>query len=80
MSGFWKIKYRLFRGNDKSIASDNRENFHKLVEDFGRISEDVKKVLDNAPFNAKYTSPTIQKDVFNIMANKVRNKIREKVG
>ena len=69
-----------FRDNDESISSNNRENFHELVEAFGRISEEVKKVLENAPFNAKYTSPTIQKEVLNIMANKIRNKIREEVG
>ena len=32
------------------------------------------------PKNAKYTSPTIQKKILHILANKVRTKIREEIG
>ncbi|KAK4592881.1 hypothetical protein RGQ29_017153 [Quercus rubra] len=37
-------------------------------------------VLENAPGNAKYTSPTIQKEILHILANNVRNAIREEIG
>ncbi|KAK9928234.1 hypothetical protein M0R45_025380 [Rubus argutus] len=39
-----------------------------------------KVVLQNTPGNAKYTSPIIQKQILNILGNKVRTKIREEVG
>ena len=37
-------------------------------------------VLENAPGNAKYTSPTIQKEILHILASNVRNAIREEIG
>ncbi|KAI3993261.1 hypothetical protein MKX01_010004 [Papaver californicum] len=45
------------------------------------LNEDVNAVvLENAPGNATYTSPLIQKEILNIIANRVRDKIREEVG
>ncbi|XP_047309415.1 zinc finger MYM-type protein 1-like [Impatiens glandulifera] len=38
------------------------------------------RVLEKAPRNATYTSPTIQKEILHIFANKVRKKIREEIG
>ncbi|KAA8525173.1 hypothetical protein F0562_006963 [Nyssa sinensis] len=35
---------------------------------------------ENAPRNARYTSPQIQKENLHILSNKVRNKIRDEVG
>uniref|UniRef100_A0A2N9H031 TTF-type domain-containing protein n=1 Tax=Fagus sylvatica TaxID=28930 RepID=A0A2N9H031_FAGSY len=40
----------------------------------------VEVILENAPGNAKYTSPDIQKEILNILAIRVRNKIREEIG
>ena len=37
-------------------------------------------VLENAPGNAKYTSPTIQKEILYILASNVRNAIYEEIG
>ena len=37
-------------------------------------------VLENALRNAKYTSPTIQKEILHILTSNVRNAIREKIG
>ena len=37
-------------------------------------------MLDNAPKNATYTFPKIQKEILNIMANRVRKIIRDEVG
>ncbi|CAL2232228.1 unnamed protein product [Prunus armeniaca] len=70
-----------FRGNDESCESSNRGNFIELIKDFSRMNVEVEKViLENAPGNAKYIASTIQKEILNIFANKVRKKIREEVG
>ncbi|XP_025628147.1 uncharacterized protein [Arachis hypogaea] len=37
-------------------------------------------VLENAPGNAEYISPSVQKDILHIFARKVRATIREKIG
>ena len=37
-------------------------------------------VLQNAPKSVKYTSHTIQKEILQVIANKVRDKIREDIG
>ncbi|EOY21633.1 Uncharacterized protein TCM_013605 [Theobroma cacao] len=39
-----------------------------------------KLVLKNAPRVAKYTSNYVQKEILHILANMVRNSIREEVG
>ncbi|KAH9752035.1 TTF-type domain-containing protein [Citrus sinensis] len=45
------------------------------------MNEEINKVvLENAPKNAQYIAPKIQKELLNIIANKVRHKIREEVG
>ena len=45
-----------------------------------RLNVDIDYVvLEKAPKNAKYTSPTIQKEILHILANKVRKKICEEV-
>ncbi|KAK2640646.1 hypothetical protein Ddye_028441 [Dipteronia dyeriana] len=44
-------------------------------------NDDVAKVvLENASKNAKYTSPKIQKELLQILSNKVRMHIREEIG
>ena len=37
------------------------------------------KILESVPGNAKYTSPMIQKELLNIIANNIWRKIHEKV-
>ena len=37
-------------------------------------------MLQNAPKNAKYTSPDVQKEILNIYARKVQISIREEIG
>nr|XP_011461679.1 PREDICTED: zinc finger MYM-type protein 1-like [Fragaria vesca subsp. vesca] len=69
-----------FRGNDKSADSTNRGNFDAILSSFGRMNLEVQRVFDNALGNAKYTSPLIQKQIANILGNKVREKIRDEVG
>nr|XP_011470629.1 PREDICTED: uncharacterized protein LOC105353298 [Fragaria vesca subsp. vesca] len=69
-----------FRGNDESADSTNRGNFDAILSSFGRMNLEVQRVFDNAHGNAKYTSPLIQKQIANILGNKVREKIRDEVG
>ncbi|KAL5859770.1 hypothetical protein ACOSQ4_001066 [Xanthoceras sorbifolium] len=70
-----------FRGNDESINSTNRGNFIEMLKYAGRVNEEIAGIiLQNSPQNAKYTSPRIQKELLNILANEVRAKIREEVG
>ncbi|XP_019173025.1 PREDICTED: uncharacterized protein LOC109168456 [Ipomoea nil] len=40
----------------------------------------LTKVLDKAPRNATYTSPTIQKQILQVLATKVKSAIREEIG
>ncbi|XP_034897677.1 uncharacterized protein [Populus alba] len=69
-----------FRGHDESSTSNNRGNFLEMIRLMGRLNVDIDDVvLEKAPKNAKYTSPTIQKEILHILANKVRKKICEEV-
>ncbi|KAL9664524.1 hypothetical protein QQ045_019928 [Rhodiola kirilowii] len=68
-----------FRGNDESVDSLNSGNFDAIL-DLLKVNEDYRKVLDSGPKNATYRSPRIQKQIANILGNKVRAKIREEVG
>ncbi|KAF5444869.1 hypothetical protein F2P56_033965 [Juglans regia] len=70
-----------FRGHDESSDSKNQDNFIKLIKILASYNDQVNEVvLKNAPQNAKYTSPKIQKEILHIFANNVRNVIREKIG
>ncbi|KAK4564437.1 hypothetical protein RGQ29_006478 [Quercus rubra] len=70
-----------FRGHDESLDSKNRGNFIELIKFTSTFNDKVASVvLENAPGNAKYTSPTIQKEILHILANNVRNAIREEIG
>ncbi|XP_038679473.1 zinc finger MYM-type protein 1-like [Tripterygium wilfordii] len=70
-----------FRGHDQSPHSLNRGNFIEMVKMMATLNEDIAKVvLENAPQNATYTSPKIQKEILHLLANKVRMVIREEIG
>ncbi|KAG7968215.1 hypothetical protein I3843_08G142400 [Carya illinoinensis] len=69
-----------FRGYDESSDSKNQVNFIKLIKLLTSYNDQVNGVvIENAPQNAKYTSPKIQKEILHIFANKVRNVIREEI-
>ncbi|KAH1081810.1 hypothetical protein J1N35_021571 [Gossypium stocksii] len=69
-----------FRGHDESSGSKNRGNFLELLSLLSSYDEKVEDVLKSAPQNASYTSSTIQKEILQIYASKVRNVIREEIG
>ncbi|KAK9750764.1 hypothetical protein RND81_02G220100 [Saponaria officinalis] len=68
------------RGHDESVDSPNDGNFDAVLGSFKRMNKEVNKVVDNAPGNPKYTSPKIQKQIANILGNKVRAIIRSEIG
>ncbi|XP_015941110.1 uncharacterized protein LOC107466629 [Arachis duranensis] len=70
-----------FRGDDESPGSLNRENFIELIKLLASCNQNVNNiVLENAPGNAQYISPGVQKDILHIFARKVRATIREETG
>ncbi|KAK8334131.1 hypothetical protein V6Z12_A10G247900 [Gossypium hirsutum] len=69
-----------FRGHDESSGSKNRGNFLELLSLLASYDEKVEDVLKSAPQNASYTSSTIQKEILQIYANRVRNVIHEEIG
>ena len=70
-----------FRGHDETLQSKNRGNFLEIIRILASYNDKVAQVvLENAPKSAKYTSPTIQKEILHVIASKVRSKIREDIG
>ncbi|XP_071714266.1 uncharacterized protein [Rutidosis leptorrhynchoides] len=70
-----------FRGNDETVDSKNRGNFIELLKLLASHNDEVANVvLHNAPFNSKFTSGDIQKEILSIIASKVRKHIRNEVG
>ena len=70
-----------FRGHDESPDSINQGNFLEMVKLLASYNKEVNDVvLQNAPKNAKYTSPDVQKEILNIYARKVQISIREEIG
>ena len=65
-----------FRGNDESEGSKNQGNFKEMIKLLASYNKDVHEVVQNAPKNAKYTSPTIQKEIASIFAEKVKTSIK----
>jgi hypothetical protein len=74
-------QFCALRGHDETPESKNRGNFIELVKLLAEFNpEIVNVVLENAPLNAKYTSPDIQKEILSIIAMKIRKHIRDEVG
>jgi hypothetical protein len=70
-----------FRGNDEKVDSKNRGNFIELLKLIATYNDKVASVvLENAPQNAIYNSPKIQKEILKIIASKVRSVIRKEIG
>ncbi|XP_071687213.1 uncharacterized protein [Rutidosis leptorrhynchoides] len=70
-----------FRGNDETAESNNRGNFIELLKLLASYNDDVAKVvLENAPYNSKFTSGDIQKEILSIITSKVRKHIQNEVG
>ncbi|XP_039144034.1 zinc finger MYM-type protein 1-like [Dioscorea cayenensis subsp. rotundata] len=69
-----------FRGHDESLGSKNRGNFLEMIKLLASYNKEVDEVvLENAPQNARCTSPTIQKEILHVFARKVQREIREEI-
>ncbi|XP_023735201.2 uncharacterized protein LOC111883070 [Lactuca sativa] len=69
------------RGHDETLDSKNHGNFLQLLKLLASYNDEVANViLEKAPYNSKYTSADIQKEILSIIANKVRKHIRSEVG
>ncbi|GJY92674.1 zinc finger MYM-type protein 1-like protein [Tanacetum coccineum] len=67
--------------NDESSNSRNRGNFVELLKLLASYNDELANlVLDNAPYNSKYTSGKIQKEILGIIAKEVRKRICNEVG
>jgi hypothetical protein len=70
-----------FRGHDESLDSINQGNFLEMVKLIAFYDAEIGEVvLGNTPHNAKYTSPSIQKEILNIIASNVQREIRKEIG
>ncbi|XP_050238057.1 uncharacterized protein LOC126687539 [Mercurialis annua] len=69
-----------FRGHDESKTSINRGNFLELLNLMCSYNDRVAEVVNKAPRNASYTSPTIQKEILQVLAAKLKDAIREEIG
>ncbi|CAI0456845.1 unnamed protein product [Linum tenue] len=66
------LQGHAFRGHDESIESTNRGNFIEHLQFLADNNEEIDSVvLDNAPLNAKYISPEIQKQILHVLAKKI---------
>ncbi|KAL6557316.1 hypothetical protein OROMI_017666 [Orobanche minor] len=69
-----------FRGHNEKPNSINKGNFLEMLEALGEFSTELKELFCRAPKYASYTSPMIQKEILNIISNKVRRMICEEIG
>ncbi|XP_023756095.1 uncharacterized protein LOC111904576 [Lactuca sativa] len=64
-----------FRGHNERPDSINNENFLEMLEAICSFNNEMKELFHTAPKHASYTSPTIQKEILNLIANRVRRMI-----
>ncbi|KAJ9538686.1 hypothetical protein OSB04_031419 [Centaurea solstitialis] len=69
-----------FRGHNEKPNSINRGNFLEMLEALGEFSSELKDLFCRAPKYASYTSPMIQKEILNLISNRVRRMISEEIG
>ncbi|KAL9686344.1 hypothetical protein QQ045_023800 [Rhodiola kirilowii] len=70
-----------FRGHDESSNSSSRGHFIEIIKSYASMNDEIAKVvLENAPKHAVYIAPSIQKEILDIIATKIRNKIRQEIG
>ncbi|XP_059441896.1 uncharacterized protein LOC132174221 [Corylus avellana] len=68
------------KNQSQHIDKRSRGNFLELIKLVSNFNDDVAKVvLENAPQNAKYTSPQVQKDILHVLAKRVQDAIREEI-
>ncbi|XP_023761427.2 uncharacterized protein LOC111909889 [Lactuca sativa] len=69
------------RGHDERPDSRNQTNFLELIKLLASYNKTIDDgVLENAPQNAKYTSPDIQKEILSVLATNVQKAIHDEIG
>ena len=70
-----------FRDHDESPNSCSRGHFIEIIKSYAGMNDDIGKVvLENAHKHAMYIAPSIQKEIPDIIATKIRNTIRQEIG
>ncbi|XP_017250865.2 uncharacterized protein LOC108221502 [Daucus carota subsp. sativus] len=70
-----------FGGHDESSSSSSRGHFIEMIKSYASLENEIAKVvLENAPKHAMYIAPSIQKEILDIIATKIRSKIRQEIG
>jgi hypothetical protein len=70
-----------FIGHNENLDSKNRGNFTVMIKILASYIDKVASVvLKNVPKYTKYASYTIQKEILQVIASKVRDKIHEDIG
>nr|KYP47865.1 Zinc finger MYM-type protein 1 [Cajanus cajan] len=81
MVRYLSLQACAFKGHDETSESRNQGNFLEMIKLIASYSDEAAKVvLENAPYNFKYTSHKIQKEILNILSSEVKKHIHEEVG
>ncbi|KAF4128876.1 hypothetical protein GN958_ATG21937, partial [Phytophthora infestans] len=64
-----------FRGGDEKDSSSNRGNFLELIRFTAERVPDFSLQMANAGYNAKYTSPSVQRQLLHCAATAIRQHI-----
>nr|KAJ0222856.1 hypothetical protein LSAT_V11C200088500 [Lactuca sativa] len=69
----------LHRGHDEGTDSINKGNFREILKALGDFNTGLEELFRTAPKHALYTSPSIQKEIQNLISTKVRRMIYEEI-
>ena len=64
---------------DEDFEAENEGNFIELIRFRAETDDILRRHLDNAPRNARYTSKTVQNELISIIGNRIRTDILSEV-
>ena len=64
---------------DEEFEAENEGNFIELIRFRAETDDILRRHLDNAPRNARYTSKTVQNELISIIGNRIRTDILSEV-
>lgn len=64
---------------DEEFEAENEGNFIELIRFRAQTDDILRRHLDNAPRNARYTSKTVQNELISIIGNRIRTDILSEV-
>ncbi|XP_023766271.1 uncharacterized protein LOC111914797 [Lactuca sativa] len=68
-----------YRGHDEGSDSINKGNFREILKGIGYFNIEMEELFRTAPKHALYTSPSIQKEILNLISTRVRRMICEEI-